>query len=214
VALLIVSEPDSVRTQGLKTDYAQKELVLPYFSTHLKNAALQMCELLLKYYEESGRCFCAGEKIGWASSVVQFREEGDMLVGYGLDVAHNEFHRGIDGVLSMWVDQRAMCDRNGSEYVATNLGDMMVVSPDLLTDDGDIVEAVRYPFKNPNSGWWMFGRLYSGEVASMKRIHTGHIAQRQQRVLKYLALSPGYCFRPSDYLAVWFDDDVSKEEPT
>ena len=213
VALLIVTEPGSIRTQGLMSSYGHKELVLPYSSSHLKNAAVQMCELLLTYVEGSGRRFSAGEKIGWASSVVQLREEGDMLVGYGLDVASDEFNRGIDNVLSMWMDQRAMCDLNGSEYVATNLADMIVVSPDLLTDDGEVVEAIRYPFRNPNAGWWMFGKLYSGDVTSLKRIHAGHIVQRYEHVLSYLALKPGYCFRLSDDLAVWFDDEVSGEEP-
>jgi hypothetical protein len=55
---------------------------------------------------------------------------------------------------------------------------MVVVSADVL-DGSAIAEAVRYPFLPPNSGWWIFGMDYSGDLSSMRRIHIGDLLLRR-----------------------------------
>jgi hypothetical protein len=95
--------------------------------------------------------------------------------------------------------------------VATNLEQMIVVSPDLLTE-GSVVEGIRYPFNPPNCGWWLFGKDFSGEIESMKRIHVGHVAAMHSDAVQFLALKPGFAFRPGADRSVWFDDAVAASE--
>jgi hypothetical protein len=145
--------------------------------------------------------------------VLLFEQEGEYLVAHGLDVATDRFFRGIDGVLANWLAQLDICKIPGSAWDAPNLEDKLVVSPDLLNAGSSVVEGVRYPYSSPNSGWWLFGREFSGVIETMKSIHLGHFTQSYGEVIEYLALEPGYCFRPGHPPRVWFEDEVAKRTP-
>jgi hypothetical protein len=102
LALLVVRDVGFVRSQGL-VKIGQEELMLPYVEPQNAVAAAEMCELLMKYVEESGSNIKEGEKVAWATSAVSFQREGKYLVGRGLDVRRDAFERGVDGISQiMW----------------------------------------------------------------------------------------------------------------
>lgn len=210
-ALLVIRESDSYRSQGLRNAHDQAELVVPFSRRDNAEAAREMCEVLIRYIQESDRKILPGEKMGWATSMIQFNEEGKYLVACGLD-NKDTFSRGVDDILIRWKAQRRFCDENKSEYVATALIDRAVVSPDLLDGSGSqVIHGVRYPFKAPNCGWWLFGERYAGEISSMKTAHVGHVVTANPEIVPYLSLGPGFTFEPGK--GVWFQDDVASAEP-
>jgi len=211
MAILVVRNKDFVRSQGLRRHYGQDELLIP-FEPRNAAAANDMCQSLMKYVEQSGRRIVAGEKVTWATSMIRFNLEGEFLVAHGLDIKQDIFKRGVDELLDTWKRQREVCQKGGSEYVNTRLEDMIVVSPDLLIDSSKVMEGFRYPPKVPNCGWWLIGESFSGELESMQRVHVGHVVRLHLSVVDYLALAPGFSFRP-DTGAVWFNDEASRREP-
>lgn len=187
--------------------------MLPYSLSDNAEPAKELCEHLIKYLEESGRPLVSGERVAWGTSTVRFEDEGEFLVAYGLNIPEDRFERGIDDVLVGWRRQQEVCDAHSSEYVATNLEQLMAVSADIAAG-GEVAEGVRYPVSGVMSGWWLFGVGFNGNMESVKPVHVGHIVVEHGEVVPYLALKPGFAFRLSPKPYVWLDPQVAATKTT
>jgi len=211
VGLITVRSPGCTRTSGLQ-HLGQRNLELIYSDERLSKTARRMTEEIMGYIQ-SGARILAGEKMGWATSVVRFEDHEKLLRICALDLESDAFVRDLDDLLRSWQAQLDVCEMSKSRYVSPQLMDTIVVSPDVL-DGRAIMEAIRYPSMVPNSGWWVFGIDYSGDLSSMKRIHIGGLLLRRNDVRQYLALEPGFCFSQQREPLVWFEDAIQREEPS
>src|SRR5437868_8865966 len=98
---IILRERNSVRTSGLRTGATHKELVLPFAKEENARDAVALCERLTEYMSTC-RVINGGDKVAWATSVLRFRDEGDELVAYELNVVQDEFERGVDRTVENW----------------------------------------------------------------------------------------------------------------
>ena len=199
----------STRMRGLR-HIGQDDIEFRYKNDDLGPVARDLAGQIIRYIER-GINIHDGEKMSLASSVIKFERQDGVLLARALDLRHDTFLPFIDDLLLGWKDQCEVCKSIGSKYSATNLADLVLVSPDILTA-GAIREAVRYPCVSPGSGWWIFGRSYSGNPDSMLSVHIGDVLLRQPEAHQYLALEPGFCFAPDAKPTIWFDADVAKEE--
>lgn len=150
--------------------------------------------------------------MSWATSVLNFTEYDGALRVMALDLQSDSFVPELDQLLNEWNTQRIVCRDAGSDYMTTALGDMIVTSPDVL-EGRAVLEGVRYPFKEPNSGWWLFGEQYHGDLSSMLRIHVGDLLRIRGDLRRYMALAVGFCFSQVRQPGVRFDAEVFAEAP-
>jgi len=197
------------KTSGL-VNLGQKELELCYKSESLRGIARDLADALMRCIESSDKRVMAGEKMGWATSVIRFDAREDFLHVSSLDLKRDEFTEHSDDLLEAWQRQRQLCKEHGSRYIGTALDHMIVASSGVL-DGLPISDGVRYPFQHPDSGWWLLGSEYNGDIEFVRRVHVGDLLLVRDDVRPYLALEPGFCFSQARTPSVWFDEAVAKE---
>jgi hypothetical protein len=209
--VVIFRSAGCTKTVGLEAT-GQRNVDLCYVDENLAGTARDLLVAIVTYHETSGKPINAGDKMGWATSVIRFDERDDVLRATALDLHRDEFIAHLDELLTAWQLQKDTCKEAGSRYDKTELQDMIVVSPDVLKGD-PVAEAIRYPHRAPNSGWWLFGTNYNGDPLSMRRVYVGDLLMSRRDMNRYLALESGFCFSQQRALPVWFEDMVAFEEP-
>jgi hypothetical protein len=106
--------------------------------------------------------------------------------------------------------QRLVCERFGSELHPVEPGEVVFVSEGV--DEGDPVEAVRYPAPPGYGGWFITTDRYDGNVELMRGEHVEHLLERRPDLAPYLALARGYRFASAGgRFDVWFDATAAAE---
>lgn len=208
--MLIVRNQHSVMIKGF-SDPAQRDIAIPFLAPALCDTAINLAECLASHLEENHAVVVSGEKISWATSVLRFDLDSDVLVARGLNVRTDKFDVAADSVLFNWKGQREICSSVRSQFVSTELLNFLVASPDVESGEEEVAEAVRYPFLLPNSGWWLFGPSYDSDIRTMRKVHVGHVVQRFPQIVPYLALAPGFCFSVGEKPRIWFEKDVAQQ---
>jgi hypothetical protein len=188
---------------------AQRELEVRYADDDLRPAAQELL-IAMNRYMRLGHEIRDGEKMGWATSVIRFDQHGGLLLLSCLSLEKDEFSPELDSLLVDWIKQRNLCKTAGSKYRNTQLSDLIVVSPGLLSNSL-VREGIRYPARPPHCGWSLYGTDYRGDVSLMRNIHVGHLLTIRPKLRKYLALDFGYCFSEDPETQVWFEAEVAQE---
>ncbi len=108
--------------------------------------------------------------------------------------------------------QKDCCEHYRADYFPVSSEQLVVISDGVY--EGMPVEGVRYPSPGHMSGWWLTTEEYNGDVNSLKTVHFYHIQEKRPDLAVYMALPFGYRFQiggPEE--RVWFDEEVSKEDP-
>lgn len=198
---------------GLGGNLSQMDLMLCVAEPEFEALAEEFCRVLDEYIARTGLTLNDGEKIAWATSVIQLRRKRNALEAYELDIASDEFAPGVTKTLLQWQAQCDVCRANRSRYTETKLDDRLVASPDVIDGMARSIEGVRYPFNPPNSGWWLFGSDFGGDMTSMKNVHVGHVALRYPDIVRFLGMGPGYCFKNGPGETTWFEEEAASREP-
>jgi len=207
----VINQHDFVQSEGLSY-LNQYELRVSVRSCEFTSLAGNLLVKLSEYIQNGKRQIKPGEKIGWATSILRFDEcSSSILESYEVTLDGENFKRGADDTLLRWREQSEKCIEFRSHYDPPALEDFVVVSPDVL--DGNLPEGVRYPYLSPNTGWWLFGGCYSGDLKTMQRVHLGHVLRAVPSLAEYLALEPGFCFDLKGPPRVWFEDEPAQREP-
>jgi hypothetical protein len=186
-----------------------RELEVRYADDDLRPVAQELLVAIIRYVE-LGHEIREGDKMGWATSVIRFDRHGELLVLSCLSLETDAFSPDLDSLLIDWMKQRSLCTAAGSAYRNTQLSDLIVVSPGLLSN-GLVREGIRYPARDPHCGWWLYGTDHRGDVSLMRNIHVGHLLTVRPELRKYLALDFGYCFSEEPEERVWFEAGVAQE---
>lgn len=208
----IVNESTAVQTVGLKRLNGGYELRISFCDEMMSRPARCLLEQLANYIVDSGRIIKPTETVDWASSLLRF----DAHTPGMLDVSEanpvtEKFERCADRTLLQWSEQSAVCQSVGSDHVNSLYGGRVTISTGVL--EGRPCEGVRYPFAGTGTGWWLFADDYSGDLAEMKTHHLYHVLAVQPKIVKYLALAPGFCFDlTGSEPRIWFEEDVSVQE--
>lgn len=206
-------ENNCIIAAGLGGSPSQIDMLFCFAKSEFGALAEDLCRVLDEYVVKTGLTLNADEKIAWATSVIQMRKKRDILEAHELDIASDEFVPGVTKTLLQWQAQGDVCRATCSRYVMTKLDDRLVASPDVIAGKACSIEGVRYPFNAPNSGWWLFGSDFSGDVMSMKNVHVGHAVLLYPNVVRYFGMEPGFCFKSGDEEKTWFEEEAASRDP-
>jgi hypothetical protein len=209
----ILKDKCCVVAKELGDQISQMDLILCVSSPDLEALAEDFCKVLDEYAARSGKIFKPDDRIDFATSVIKVCEERGALTCYELELKNDQFVPGVTKTLLQWRDQRYVCAANHSEHTPAKLIDRLVASPDVFDQTATTIEGVRYPFDAPNSGWWLFGSGFAGDMASMKNVHVGHVVQAYPEIVECLGLEPGFCFKSGGDRRVWFDQEAAMRNP-
>jgi hypothetical protein len=106
-------------------------------------------------------------------------------------------------------DQKAICQRFGTEYMPPDTDQKVGISLDSL---GNVpLHAVRMSPENGTCGWYIHGGEYSTDADFYQPLHVAHLAERCPNIVPYLALPTGWrVLVAPDYEDVWFDRELLK----
>ena len=87
---------------------------------------------------------------------------------------------------------------------------LTVVSAGVM-EPGHPVQAVRYPWAEPMSGWMIVTERYDDNIESLVHHHTYHITAARPDLAKYMALPHGFRFDSTKGDHAWFDPEVANQ---
>jgi hypothetical protein len=112
-----------------------------------------------------------------------------------------EFIPGGSRTVTYWRDQHHLCAQSGAEFAPPRLDLLAAVSEGVF--EGDPVEGIRYPSRDPMSGWFLSTDRYNGDIKTMRCEHLYHIAEARPDLVRYLSLPPGFWFNTTEGERGW-----------
>ena len=210
-AVEIKSEGLRTWTQGLN-DHGLHDLTVEVADTSLLPEAEALLRNLAAYMSSEGVRVEAEETLAYGYWAVQVREEQPgrfELWEYNADATG--FVPGANFTLRCWRDQHEVCERYVAEFSPPQANQLVVISDGVL--QGDAVQGVRYPSPEHMSGWWITTDRYDGDIRSLTQEHLYHLTAARPDLARYLALPFGFRLDQAKDEAVWFDEEVAREEP-
>lgn len=188
------------------------ELGVPFSDQRLGQYAAALCEQLVNYALREQRRIVDGEKISWATGVLRVELIEGTLRCSALDIELDDFSPFADSLIRQWLAQGEVCRLAGSSVEPARLDQYVVVSPGVL-NSGDLVAfGARYRYNEPNSGWWLYGSAYDGDVSKMLRVHVGDVLRYDSSIGRFFALEPGMVFQ-REPMKVARDSEIAAAEP-
>ena len=178
-------------------------VLLPEAETLLRNLAA--------YMTSEGVRVEAEETLAYGYWAVQLREEQPgrfELWEYAADATG--FVPGATLTLKYWSEQHETCERYRAEFSPPQPNQLVVISDGVL--QGDAVQGVRYPSPEHRSGWWITTDRYDGDIRSLTHEHLYHLTAARPDLTRYVALPFGFRFDQANGEAVWFDEEVARDE--
>jgi hypothetical protein len=202
----------SVATVGL-TKRGQSELVITVDSTALVREAQSFLQFVVAYLDRTGVRITPHQTMNYGYWLVKFEPiKGDRLDVWEYNPELTQFLHGGSLALRYWRQQHQLCDKCGADFDPPNPGKLTSVSAGVM--EGRPVQAVRYRFGEPMSGWLMVTDQYDGNIHTLTNHHTYHISAARPDLAKFLALPSGFRFDQVNGDRVWFDAEVASFEPT
>jgi|RhiMetdeSRZDD1v2_1073273.scaffolds.fasta_scaffold171932_2 hypothetical protein len=196
-----------VSTTGLSKK-GQAELTVAVDSADLLEEAENFLRFVVRYLDRTGARITAGQTLNYGYWMVKFEPiEGGALDVWEYDPEFRELQRGGSLTLRYWRDQNEICELFHASFEPPNAGKLTAVSIGVL--EGRPVQAVRYRFGDPMSGWLIVTDQYDGNVKSLTNHHTYHVTARRPDLAKFVALPAGFRFDQASGERVWFDAEAA-----
>lgn len=196
-----------VSTSGLSRR-GQAEIKISVNSPDLLKDAEEFLRFIVKYLEVEGQRITPNQTLNYGYWLVKFeptREE--TLDVWEYDPELRGFLHGGSLAIQYWRDQQATCERFRAAFDPPNPGKLTSVSVGVL--EGHPVQAVRYNFGDPMSGWLIVTEKYDGDVGTLRNEHTYHVTAARPDLTKFLALPCGFRFDQTSGEKVWFDPEAA-----
>lgn len=141
-----------VSSQGL-LKRGQADLAVSVDSADLLDEAEAFLRYVVAYLDQAQTKITAGQTLNYGYLLVEFPPVSDrMLKVWELDAEGTQFVKGGSLTLRYWRDQHAICDKYKAAFSPPNPEELTVVSASAL-EIGRPVQAVRYRWSEPMSGW-------------------------------------------------------------
>jgi hypothetical protein len=197
----------SVSTSGLARR-GQAEIRVSVNSSELLKDAEGFLRFVVKYLENENQRVTPNQTLNYGYWLVKFEPTTDgTLDVWEYDPEFREFQHGGSLAIQYWRDQRAVCEKFHAAFDPPNPGKLTSVSAGVL--EGRPVQAVRYNFGDPMSGWLIVTEQYDGDINSLKNHHTYHVTAARPDLAKFLALPCGFRFDQTDGEKAWFDPEAA-----
>ena len=212
VEVIWESAEGALRTRGINA-YGMKELELIVHNRQLLEGAESLLRYVAEYVGHSGRVIKTGETMAYGYWLLKFVDGVDAHVNvWEYDRDATEFVPGADLAIGYWLDQHAVCEQYGADFVPPRPDQLAAIDEGVF--QGLPVQGVRYPSPEHMSGWWITTDAYGG-VESLKTHHMYHVTARRPDIAKYVALPFGFALdlRELEREHVWYDPEVAASEP-
>jgi hypothetical protein len=197
----------SVSTSGL-AKRGQTEITVSINSDELLKDAEDFLRFVVKYLETENQRIAPNQTMNYGYWLVKFKATVDgMLDVWEYDNELQEFQHGGSLAIKYWRDQRAVCEKFHAAFDPPNPGKLTSLSEGVL--EGRPVQAVRYNFGDPMSGWLIVTDQYGGDIKSLKNHHTYHVTAARPDLAKFLALPCGFRFDQTTGEKAWFDPEAA-----
>lgn len=199
-----------VSTKGLLRR-GQAELSIAVSSPDLIAEADFFLHFVVNYLNETGARITVGQTLNYGYWLVKFQPlpTGSLDV-WEYNAEGTEFIPEGNLALSYWRDQQEICGMYGAAFDPPNPERLTAISAGVM-EPGRPVQAVRYPWAEPMSGWLVVTDIYDGKIESLTNHHTYHLSAARPDLAKYLALPYGSRFDLVGGGRVWFDPEVADQ---
>ena len=198
-----------VSTRGL-SKRGQEELSVSFDSAELLQEGEAFLRYVVDYLDRTGAKITAGQTLNYGYWLVKFEPVEGALDVWEQEAGFMHFQHGVSLALRYWRDQHEICSLFEAAFDPPNPGDLTAISSGVL--EGRPVQAVRYQFGEPMSGWLIVTDQYDGKVNSLTNHHSYHVTSRRPELAKFLALPRGFRFDQAAGERVWFDAEVANQE--
>ncbi len=197
----------SVYTSGLARR-GQTEIKVSVNSEKLLKDAENFLRFVAQYLEAENQRIIPKQTMNYGYWLVKFEQTNEgMLDVWEYDSELRDFQHGGSLAIQYWRDQRAVCDKFNAAFDPPNAGRLTSVSEGVF--EGRPVQAVRYNFGDPMSGWLIVTDQYDGDIESLKNHHTYHVTAARPDLAKFLALPCGFRFDQTSGEKAWFDPEAA-----
>lgn len=197
----------AVSTVGLRKK-GQAEISISVDSQGFLEEAEGFLRFVVDYLDHANVRILPNQTMNYGYWLVKFERIGDG----GLDVWEYDpqlvhFVHGGSLSLRYWRDQHDVCKTFGAPFDPPNPGKLTSVSAGVM--EGRPVQAVRYNFGDPMSGWLIVTDQYDGNIKSLTNHHTYHVTAARPDLAKFLALPCGFRFDQTEREVAWFDPEAA-----
>lgn len=106
-------------------------------------------------------------------------------------------------------EQKDICKKYGAEYCEVDMELRMGVSKNLREKKIKVINGLRHNPENDTNGWYVWADEFSDDDDFFVPLCARHINEWDERIMKFLALSPGFRFLIADnHEDVWFDEKL------
>ena len=199
-----------VTTQGLKAK-GRRELSVSVDSPVLLDEAESFLKFVVDYQDHDKVEIRPGETMNYGYWLVKFEASADeSLDVWEFNANATEFVQGASLTLRYWLDQHRVCREADADFEPPNPERLTAVSAGVLEGDR-AVQAVRYPWAEPMSGWLIVTDLYDGNIDSLVHHHTYHVTASRPDLAAFLALPNGFRFELNGGAKVHFDPEAATQ---
>ncbi len=198
-----------LRTEGLQAR-GYSDFRVQGITKEQESAAKVMLQTLGDYEIDQKVAIRAGETVTHGSWLLEMHTAGDVLDIWEKSPGEGSVP-GASFTLSLWLKQKAVCDRMRAGFQPARYGELVTISEGVL--EGELpLEGIRYPMERQMSGWILTTDRYT-DLSSLRTEHLYHLASSPVEILKYLALPAGFNFRiTSDGESIGFDAAAARGE--
>ncbi len=202
----IVRTDSEVRTEGR----VPLELAVRVGSSDLLGGGEELLEYLVTYEAASGRELRSAETVAYGGWLLRLRQDEDTIVVEALDVVdESTFVPTADVAIEFMRDQRAVCTHCNADFAPPRVHHMVAASEAVLSGAAE-VEGVRYPDREPRSGWLLNEVGFRGSIRDLSIVQTGRIVREYRSLATLLALPAGFRIRVvGGKFDAWFDPKVA-----
>ncbi len=198
----------SVFTAGL-AGRGQAEIKVSVNSRELLKDTEEFLRFVVKYLETENQRITPSQTMNYGYWLVKFEPSTDgALDVWEYDPELREFQHGGSLAIQYWRDQHSTCEKFHATFDPPNPGKLTSVSAGVL--EGLPVQAVRYNFGDPMSGWLIVTDQYNGEITSLTNHHIYHVTAARPDLAKFLALPCGFRFDQTNGERAWFDPEAAE----
>lgn len=106
-------------------------------------------------------------------------------------------------------EQIGICSKYGANYQPLDFGLNLGISENFFSGVLPL-NGLRHPQDHPTCGWYLWASEEFSEADDFfNALHVYHLVERCPKIMKYLALPPGWRFLVAgDYEDVWFDENL------